>query len=82
MTALSMIYTTTGEKPFDMGAEIRCQDHPDWWSDADGTNLPDVIKAAVEHLKESHREHVDGCLCGDRVRDQRCFPQINLAAVA
>jgi hypothetical protein len=72
---LSLIYTTTGEKPFEMGAELRCQEHPEWWSDADGTNLPDVIKAAQEHVREEHRAHVDGCMCrGNQVIDQRCIP--------
>ncbi len=80
MTALAQIYATVG--PLGNDAELRCQDHPDWWFDADGTNLPDVIKAAVDHLKEDHRDHVDGCACGDRVRDGRCFPPINLMEMA
>jgi hypothetical protein len=68
---LSLIYTTTDEHE---GAELRCQEHPEWWSDADGTNLPDVIKAAEGHVRDEHRAHVSGCMCGDRVTDQRCIP--------
>ncbi len=74
MTALAQIYTTSALA----GAEVHCKEHRDWWVDADGTNLPDVIRAAVDHLREDHREPVDGCACRDRVYDTRCFPPINL----
>ncbi len=79
MTALTLIYTTTDEVG---AAALCCQEHPDWYFDADGTNLPDVIKAAVEHLNDDHREHVTGCLCnGPQVLDTRCRPRLNLAAL-
>jgi hypothetical protein len=68
---LSLIYTTTDDHE---GAELRCQEHPEWWADVDGTNLPDVIKAAEAHVIDEHRVHVDGCMCGNRVTDQRCLP--------
>jgi hypothetical protein len=70
---LSLIYATTDDQH--EGAELRCQEHPEWWADADGTNLPDLIKAAQEHIREEHRVHVDGCMCrGTQVIDQRCIP--------
>lgn len=69
---LSLIYATTDQHE---GAELACQEHPDWWADADGTNLPDLIKAAQEHVREEHRVHVESCHCRDnRVIDQRCIP--------
>lgn len=71
MLDLSPIYTTTYEHE---GAELRCQEHLDWWSDADGTSVPDVIKAAESHVRDKHRVHVTDCACGDRVIDQQCIP--------
>ena len=62
----------------DSAPELNCSDHPDWWADADGTNLPDVIKAAVDHFRDEHRVHVDRCMCADRVIDQRCIPQLTI----
>lgn len=67
---LSRVYTSTDK---DMGAELKCLDHPDWYADIDGTNLPDVITAGTEHARWEHREHVDNCMCdGNRVLDTRC----------
>ncbi len=57
---LSPIYTTTGEVPFEAGAELRCEAHPDWWADVDGTNFPDVIKKAEDHVEDAHRGPVEG----------------------
>jgi hypothetical protein len=71
---LSAIYTTACV--VEASAELRCQDHPDWWADADGTNLPDLIEAAGEHVRWEHRVHVEGCMCRDRVLDQRCIPTV------
>ncbi len=82
MTALNLIYVSADQGCVGSSAELRCQDHPDWWADADGTNLPDVLKAAVDHLREDHREHVAGCACRDRVVDQRCYPPIGLMEMA
>lgn len=78
MSALGLIYTTSDGE----AAEIRCHEHPEWWADADGTDLPGLIKAAVQHLRDDHRKHKRDCLCADRVIDQRCVPRIDWAEVA
>jgi hypothetical protein len=70
-----MIYITATADPTDNGAELRCTDHPKWWADADGTNLPDAIRSATDHFRDEHRVHVDACVCrGTQVIDQRCIP--------
>lgn len=73
MAELAMVYITTDLQ--DNGAELRCTDHPDWWADADGTDLPSAIRRATDHFRDEHRVHVDGCMCrGAQVIDQRCIP--------
>lgn len=68
-----MIYITAD--PHDNGAELRCTDHPEWWSDADGTDLPTAVRNAGEHFRDEHREHVSDCVCrGTQAIDQRCIP--------
>lgn len=76
---LSMFHVVAHSQ--DGAPELNCSDHPGWWSDADGTNLPDVIRAAVAHFRDAHRVHVDGCACADRVLDQRCVPHLTMPSV-
>jgi hypothetical protein len=72
MVDLGAIYATIDERG---AAELRCQEHPQWWADADGTSLPDLVKAATDHFRDEHRVHVDDCLCqGTQVIDRRCIP--------
>lgn len=72
MIDLSLIYTTTDEVG---SAQLACQEHPEWGFDADGTNLPDVIKAARDHVYDEHRAHVPVCVCrGSHLVDSRCIP--------
>ena len=53
---LSPVYTTTGNPPFQMGAVLRCFEHPEWEADADGTSLPDSIRKAIDHVTtEDHK---------------------------
>jgi len=75
---LASIYITADSQ--DNGAELGCTDHPEWWADADGTSLPDVIRSAIEHFRDEHRVHVDTCACqGTQVIDARCIPAIEWA---
>lgn len=48
-------YTTIYTTAEDGSAGLRCTAHPDWWADADGTNLPDVIRAAQWHTDADHQ---------------------------
>ncbi len=78
MSDLDAVYITAD--PHDAGAELRCTVHPQWWADADGTDMPTAVKHVTEHFRADHREHVDSCLCdtdGGPVHDQRCIPPIN-----
>lgn len=72
MADLSMIYITADVT--DALAELRCSDHPEWWTDADGTSLPTAVRSAIDHFRDEHRVHVTDCLCRDRVSDSRCIP--------
>lgn len=80
MAELSMIYITADVAA--SSAELRCTDHPKWWADADGTNLPDAVRSAVAHFHADHRVHVTGCLCRDRVTDGRCLPHPGIVLTA
>jgi hypothetical protein len=72
---LATIYITANPKG--AAAELRCTNHPEWWSDADGTNLPDAVRNATDHVRDDHHIHVDGCMCRwAQVIDQRCIPGI------
>lgn len=51
---LSSVYTTTGDPPFEVGAVLRCHDHPEWEVDADGTDLPHSIRRATDHVTTEH----------------------------
>lgn len=73
MADLSAIYITTVGNG-DVAAELRCIEHPKWWADADGTDLPTAIRRAISHFSDEHRVHVTGCMCRDRVTDGRCLP--------
>lgn len=73
MIDLTPIYVTADTQ--DAGAGLRCTDHPEWWTDADGTAIPTVIRKATDHIRDDHRTHVVRCMCqGTRVIDQRCVP--------
>lgn len=48
------IYVTTDKN--DHGAELRCTEHPDWYADADGTDLPMVAWKAEGHFAEEHSD--------------------------
>ena len=75
MADLRMIYIAAN--PHDQAPELHCSDHPDWWTDADGTDLPTVIRHATDHFRDEHRVHVTDCMCrGTQVTDQRCIPHI------
>jgi hypothetical protein len=65
--------------PDDQAPLLRCDDHPDWWADADAERLPTVIERAVAHFRDEHRVHVADCVCRDRVTDGRCLPHLNIA---
>jgi hypothetical protein len=68
-----MIYITAD--PHGPSAELRCTDHPEWWADADGKDLPSAVRTANDHFRDEHRVHVAGCMCrGTQVMDQRCVP--------
>ena len=74
---LTSLYIAANEH--DAAPELRCSDHPDWWGDADGTNLPDVIRTARDHIRDDHRVHVSACMCrGTQVIDQRCIPSVEV----
>jgi hypothetical protein len=75
MPDLTMIYITAD--PQDGAAELRCTDHPEWWADADGTDLPSAVRTARGHFRDEHRAHVTDCMCsGTQVIDQRCIPDV------
>ncbi len=78
-TVLDLFIVVANEH--DEAPELRCDDHPDWWADADAERLPTVIRRAVEHLRDAHRTHVDKCACRERVSDSRCMPRIDLLGV-
>lgn len=80
MADLSMIIVVASEH--EGAPELRCDDHPDWWGDADAERLPAVIQRAIDHFREEHRVHVTGCVCRDRVTDGRCIPPLTLAGKA
>ncbi len=70
MVDLTTVYITN-----DAGAELRCTDHPQWWADADGMDLPTATREAANHIREEHRVHVATCVCrGTQVIDLRCVP--------
>lgn len=61
---LSPIYITThyygtrtgpGETQIQGGAVLRCEDHPEWEVDADGTALPGAIRSGRDHITDQHR---------------------------
>ncbi len=53
LSDLESIYITSD--PNDGTAELRCHDHPDWWSDADGTDLPSAVRKASDHWTDEHQ---------------------------
>lgn len=50
---LSMIWVSTGDPPFDMGAILKCNECLDWQADIDGVSLPDVIRFAEAHIDDA-----------------------------
>ena len=64
--------------PHGLAPTLYCDDHPDWWADADAERLPTVIERAVAHFRDEHRVHVADCMCRDRVTDGRCVPHLSI----
>ena len=51
---LSNVYTSSHMYGDQDSAVLRCELHPDWEVDVDGTDLPQVIRRAEDHVRNQH----------------------------
>lgn len=55
---LSDVYTSSHMYGDQDSAVLRCELHPDWEVDVDGTDLPGVIRRAEDHVRDAHAPEV------------------------